>query len=160
MEDVEASLEDLIANGLFKVNRRFSMKIGSCQPVPFGILCLRTKARFILRLGPEAYFKSSRRFKCDHSGKEKDPAVFSVYRQFLERKGFSVDNPLNDVGIESLYTAMALLDFLPIRQFAHWLADGLVLDAIDFEHMFLSRAKVKLYNKVDVGFAQANTEPG
>ncbi|MBP6871949.1 MAG: hypothetical protein KBC43_08080 [Bacteroidales bacterium] len=78
-------------------------------------------------------------------------------RQLLDDKGYSEENPLEDIGIDGFYSLLDLFHFAVIEQRAMVCDDGHYIDMVIAQNE-ISGVNVVLYNKVEKSEEQPNLQ--
>jgi hypothetical protein len=78
-------------------------------------------------------------------------------RQLLDDKGYSEENPLDNIGIDGFYCLLDLFHFAVIEQRAIACDDGHYIDMIIAQNE-ISGVNVVLYNKVEKNEEQPNLQ--
>ena len=78
-------------------------------------------------------------------------------RQLLDDKGYSEENPLENIGIDGFYSLLDLFHFAVIEQRVMVCDDGHYIDMVIAQNE-ISGANVILYNKVEKSEEQPNLQ--
>jgi len=109
---------------------------------------INAKARRLLKLGRQRYRQS------DHFDQPPEDLSDSEHRsllhacqQFLDGKGFTGQQPLEDVGVRGLYILIQFLHFKVVQRRSTY-SDGSMLDELRCQHVLTPETQVALFNKV------------
>lgn len=112
---------------------------------------LLAKAQHYIKIGPDLYNKQD---AFDLPAKEWDNKTFkeieSCFKQFIERKGLSIDNPVENISVKGFYASTATLHFALLEQRMETInnEEKFFIDRMIFEHI-VDKTKVEIFNKID-----------
>jgi hypothetical protein len=126
---------------------RFYVDVSNDAPSKWAYIL--TKANRYLKHGPEIYRKSDTLEMPSEDWNEQIlQEIEACFRQFLDGKGYKMDNPVRNISVVGFYAATETLHFQVIEQAGCMGADGNgILDDMLFEHV-VDKETINLFNSV------------
>ncbi len=146
--DMEAAKEILAEQGLAETEK-VVFPFFPPKETPSKWAYLVKKAEIYLKKGPDIYRREDAFGMPDPEWDEDIlHEISSCFEQLCDGKGFSREDPVQNVSVEGFYAAMSTLHFEAVRQSAYFVEDSdAILDAIEFRHMVDGR-EITLFNNV------------